>query len=45
MGPLFTTPWILGFLAFFLYPFLATLYYSFTKFSGVGTPQFIGLRN
>lgn len=45
IGLLFVTPWILGFLAFFLYPFLATLYYSFTSFSGVGTPKFIGLRN
>jgi ABC-type sugar transport system permease subunit len=29
-GLLFVSPWVLGFLAFFLYPFFATLYYSFT---------------
>ncbi len=44
-GLLFTAPWILGFVAFTVYPFLSTIYYSFTSFSGVGSPRFIGLAN
>lgn len=31
--------------AFFIYPILLTVYYSLTKFTGVGEPSFIGLRN
>jgi len=45
IGLMFVSPWVLGFLAFFAYPFVMTFYYSFTKFSGVGTPQFVGLAN
>lgn len=30
---------------FFVYPILLTFYYSFTKFTGVGEPSWIGLRN
>lgn len=44
-GLLFVSPWLIGFLAFTLYPFGASLYYSFTDFSGVGTPHFVGLNN
>jgi len=42
-GLLFVGPWIVGFLAFFLYPFVATIYYSFTNFNGLGAPSFVGL--
>ena len=35
LGLLFVSPWIIGFLAFTLYPFLATLYYSFMSYTGV----------
>jgi multiple sugar transport system permease protein len=45
LGLLFVSPWILGFLAFYLYPFVATLYYSFTSFTGVGNAQLIGFAN
>jgi multiple sugar transport system permease protein len=45
LGLLFVSPWILGFLGFYLYPFLATLYYSFTTFTGVGNPKIIGFAN
>jgi multiple sugar transport system permease protein len=45
IGLLFVSPWIVGFLAFFLYPFLATLYYSFTNFNGVGNAHIIGFAN
>jgi multiple sugar transport system permease protein len=42
---LFVSPWVIGFLAFFVYPFFATLYYSFTNFNGVGAPKWVGLAN
>jgi multiple sugar transport system permease protein len=45
LGLLFVSPWILGFLAFYFYPFFATLYYSFTTFTGVGNPKITGLAN
>jgi multiple sugar transport system permease protein len=44
-GLLFVSPWVLGFLAFFLYPFFATLYYSFTDYSGLGAAHLIGFAN
>jgi multiple sugar transport system permease protein len=45
LGLLFISPWIIGFCVFYLYPFLATLYYSFTRFTGFGNPVLIGLAN
>ena len=45
LGLLFVSPWIIGFCVFYLYPFLATLYYSFTSFTGIGNPRFTGLAN
>ena len=45
IGLLFVSPWLLGFAGFYLYPFLATLYYSFTTFTGVGNPKVIGFAN
>jgi multiple sugar transport system permease protein len=30
---------------FYLYPFLASLYYSFTRFTGIGNPVFAGTAN
>src|SRR5215216_1053146 len=44
-GLLFISPWIVGFLAFVLYPALASLYYSFTNFKILQTPQWVGLDN
>jgi len=44
-GLLFVSPWLLGFLAFGLYPTLASLYYSFTRYTGFGSPVFTGLTN
>lgn len=44
-GLLFAAPWIIGFLAFSLYPLLCSLYYSFTKFNAVTTPQWVGMDN
>ena len=44
-GYLYITPWIIGFLVFVLGPLIASLYYSFTYYSLLGTPQWIGLKN
>src|ERR1700722_8757260 len=45
LGLLFISPWAIGFAVFYVYPFFATLYYSFTRFTGVGNPVFTGLSN
>src|SRR5438876_3602965 len=45
LGLLFVSPWIIGYCVFYLYPFLATFYYSFTSFTGIGNPTFNGLGN
>jgi multiple sugar transport system permease protein len=44
-GLLFISPWLVGFFAFTLYPALASLYYSFTNFKILQSPQWIGLDN
>lgn len=44
-GLLFISPWIIGFLAFQVYPFFASLYYSFTFYSVLEAPKWIGLDN
>ena len=44
-GLLFASPWIFGLLVFWIYPTLASAYYSFTKFNGVKDPQWIGIAN
>ena len=42
---LFMSPWIVGFFAFTLYPTIASLYYSFTHYSLVDQPTWVGLDN
>jgi oligogalacturonide transport system permease protein len=44
-GLLFVMPWILGFLIFTAYPFITSLYLSFTDYSLLDEPSFIGLKN
>lgn len=44
-GLLFTCPWIIGFLAFTIYPIVSSFYYSFTQFNVVADPKWIGLEN
>ena len=44
-GLLFISPWLAGFFAFYIYPALASLYYSFTDFKILAEPRFIGLAN
>ncbi len=45
LGLLFISPWIVGFLAFTVYPVLYTLRISFTRYSGFGEPMWVGLAN
>ncbi len=44
-GLAFISPWIIGFAVFLVYPIYYTLRISFTKYSGFGTPEWIGLDN
>ena len=41
----FLSPWLAGTGLFFLYPLLATGYFSFTHYDGFTTPRWTGLRN
>jgi len=45
VGILFALPWIFGFLIFLTYPLLASLYYSFTNYSILRDPKWVGLSN
>jgi len=45
LGMLFIAPWTIGFLAFTLYPMLASLYFSFTDYRFRGASQWVGLDN
>jgi multiple sugar transport system permease protein len=42
---LFMAPAGLGFLVFFAYPLVATVYYSFTRYDLINPPEFIGFDN
>jgi multiple sugar transport system permease protein len=42
---LFLSPWIIGFLAFYVYPMLSTLYFSFTHYDLSGSPKWVGFSN
>lgn len=44
-GLLFAMPFIIGFLAFSIYPLLCSLYYSFTEFNAVTLPKWVGWKN
>jgi multiple sugar transport system permease protein len=45
VGLLFALPWIFGFLIFLAYPLIASFYYSFTSYSVLRPPRWIGLEN
>lgn len=45
VGLLYISPWIIGFLILTLYPFIASFAYSFTDYSMVKEPNYIGLKN
>lgn len=42
---IFISPWIVGFVAFLVYPIYYTFRISFTRYSGFGNPTWIGLAN
>jgi multiple sugar transport system permease protein len=44
-GLFFIAPWIIGFLAFIVYPLLASIYYSLTRYDVLRPPKFVGLEN
>ena len=42
----FIAPWIIGFIAFTLYPIVASFYFSFTDFNAINfNPRWVGLQN
>jgi multiple sugar transport system permease protein len=45
VGYAFVSPWIIGFLVFATYPFLASVYLSLTRYNIVTAPQWVGLAN
>jgi multiple sugar transport system permease protein len=44
-GYAFLSPWLIGFLVFTLFPFVASLFLSLTNWQIVGSWRFVGLRN
>lgn len=42
---LFISPWIVGFLAFFVIPALTSLVYSFSHYNAITMPEWVGLQN
>jgi multiple sugar transport system permease protein len=44
-GLLFISPWLVGVLAFYVYPFFASLYYSFRSTTVLRPGRFVGLDN
>jgi multiple sugar transport system permease protein len=44
-GWLFCSPWVVGFVLLFAWPFAASLYWSFCRFDLVNPPEWIGLEN
>lgn len=44
-GYAFISPWIIGFSVFTIYPIIASLYYSFTRYDIIRAPRWIGLEN
>jgi len=44
-GYIFAAPWMLGIMVFFLYPLLASIFYSMTDFNGVIMHGFVGIDN
>jgi multiple sugar transport system permease protein len=45
MGYLFISPWLIGFLTFALWPFLRSIYLSFTRYNIVTEPKWVGFAN
>ncbi len=45
VGYLFISPWLIGFLVFTAYPFIRSIYLSFTRYNIVTEPKWVGLAN
>jgi multiple sugar transport system permease protein len=45
LGLLFISPWIIGFCVFTIYPIVYSTVISFTRYSGMNRPEFIGMEN
>src|SRR5277367_1975847 len=45
VGYLFISPWLIGFLAFTLWPFLQSIYLSFTRYNIVSPAKWVGTAN
>jgi multiple sugar transport system permease protein len=45
VGYAFVSPWLVGFVVFTVYPFLASIYFSLTRYDIITPPRFIGLAN
>ncbi len=45
VGYLFISPWLVGFLTFTLWPFLQSIYLSFTRYNIVSPPKWVGTAN
>lgn len=45
IGILFASPWIIGFLAWTIYPIFASAYYSLTRYDVIRPARFVGLEN
>ncbi len=44
-GIVFVSPWIIGLALFYFYPMATSLYYSFTRYTVIRPPKWIGLMN
>ena len=45
LGLLFISPWIIGILVFVIYPVTYSIALSFTRYSGMAAPTWVGLQN
>jgi multiple sugar transport system permease protein len=45
LGLAFISPWLIGFLVFLVYPIIYTIRISFTRYTGFGEPEWVGLQN
>ncbi|MHC2069371.1 carbohydrate ABC transporter permease [Bremerella sp. T1] len=41
----FASPWLVGLLALFVYPFVVSLYWSFCRYDLINPPRFVGTEN
>ena len=45
VGLLFVSPWLINFVFFIIYPFFASLYYSFMSYDVFNPPNYVGFEN